>query len=80
MTNTTIELSRHTDRDCRYPVQRMVTCLFSVDDNARDACLDMDVNEVFFKVLAARHLQRIEFSDDGFASDSVKISIEQCLN
>jgi len=55
----------------------MVTCLFSIDDNARDACLAMDVNEVFF---AARHLQRIEFSNDGFASDSVKISIEQCLN
>jgi len=38
---------------------------------------DTDINEAFVKELAARHPMRVVFRDDGFASDSVKINIEQ---
>jgi len=48
-----------------------------VDDNALSACFDADINEAFVKELAARHPLRVVFRDDGFASDSVKINIEQ---
>jgi hypothetical protein len=52
----------------------MVTCLFSVDDNAWDApALIWMLMRLSSKKPAARHLQHIEFSDDGFASDSIKI-------
>ena len=52
------------------------TVLF-VDDNALAACFDTDINEAFVKELAARHPMRVVFRDAGFASDSVKINIEQ---
>jgi len=52
------------------------TVLF-VDDNALAACFDTDINEAFIKELAARHPMRAVFRDAGFASDSVKINIEQ---
>ena len=52
------------------------TVLF-VDDNALAACFDTDINEAFIKELAARHPMRVVFRDAGFASDSVKINIEQ---
>ncbi len=52
------------------------TVLF-VDDNALAACFDADINEDFVKELAARHPMRVVFRDAGFASDSVKINIEQ---
>ena len=52
------------------------TVLF-VDDNALAACFDADINEAFVKELAARHPLRVVFRDAGFASDSVKINIEQ---
>ena len=52
------------------------TVLF-VDDNALAACFDADINEAFVKELAARHPMRVVFRDAGFASDSVKINIEQ---
>ena len=48
-----------------------------VDDNALAACFDADINEAFVKELAARHPLRVVFRDAGFASDSVKINIEQ---
>ena len=53
-----------------------ITVLF-VDDNALAACFDADINEAFVKELAARHPLRVVFRDAGFASDSVKINIEQ---
>jgi adenine-specific DNA-methyltransferase len=52
------------------------TVLF-VDDNALAACFDTNINEDFVKELAARHPMRVVFRDAGFASDSVKINIEQ---
>jgi len=52
------------------------TVLF-VDGNALAACFDADINEGFIKELAARHPLRAVFRDAGFASDSVKINIEQ---
>ncbi len=52
------------------------TVLF-VDDNALAACFDTNINEAFVKELAARHPMRVVFRDAGFASDSVKINIEQ---
>ncbi len=52
------------------------TVLF-VDDNALAACFDTDINEAFVKELAARHPIRVVFRDTCFASDSVKINIEQ---
>ena len=52
------------------------TVLF-VDDNALAACFDADIKETFVKELAARHPMRVVFRDAGFASDSVKINIEQ---
>ena len=48
-----------------------------VDDNALAACFDEAINEDFVKVLAARKPLRVVFRDAGFASDSVKINIEQ---
>lgn len=68
------------------------TVLFA-DGNALAACFDAGINddckdagvratqgavaEAFVKELAARHPQRVVFRDAGFASDSVKINIEQ---
>ena len=52
------------------------TVLF-VDDNALAACFDPNIDEAFVKELAARHPMRVVFRDAGFASDSVKINIEQ---
>ena len=52
------------------------TVLF-VDDNALAACFDAEITEAFVKELAARHPMRVVFRDAGFASDSVKINIEQ---
>lgn len=51
--------------------------VFFVDDNALSACFDSDINEAFVKQLAVRHPLRVVFRDAGFASDSVKINIEQ---
>ena len=51
--------------------------VFFVDDNALAACFDTNINEAFVKELAARHPMRVVFRDAGFASDSVKINIEQ---
>jgi len=38
---------------------------------------DEDITEAFVKELAARQPMRVVFRDAGFASDSVKINIEQ---
>jgi len=51
--------------------------VFFVDDDALAACFDEDITEAFVKELAARHPMRVVFRDAGFASDSVKINIEQ---
>ncbi|WP_374090453.1 site-specific DNA-methyltransferase [Methylomicrobium lacus] len=50
-----------------------------VDDNALAACFDKEagITEDFVKQLATRSPLRVVFRDAGFASDSVKINIEQ---
>jgi adenine-specific DNA-methyltransferase len=51
--------------------------VYFVDGNALAACFDVGVNEDFVKLLAQRQPLRVVFRDAGFASDSVKINVEQ---
>ena len=51
--------------------------VFFVDDDALVACFDGGVTEDLVKELAARAPLRVVFRDGGFASDSVKINVEQ---
>jgi adenine-specific DNA-methyltransferase len=56
--------------------------VFFVDANlngnpALAACFETDINEDFVKLLAKRAPLRVVFRDAGFASDSVKINVEQ---
>ncbi len=51
--------------------------VFFVDETALAACFDLGVDEAFVKTLAAYKPLRVVFRDAGFASDSVKINVEQ---
>ncbi|MDQ7074859.1 MAG: DNA methyltransferase, partial [Gammaproteobacteria bacterium] len=51
--------------------------VFFVDGNALAACFDENINENFVKKLAEKQPLRVVFRDDGFASDAVKINVEQ---
>ena len=51
--------------------------VYFVDGNALAACFDTGINEDFVKLLAKREPLRVVFRDAGFASDSVKINVEQ---
>ncbi|HMN13077.1 MAG TPA: site-specific DNA-methyltransferase [Bellilinea sp.] len=51
--------------------------VFFVDDRALVACFDDGVNEDFIKELAKYKPTRAVFRDTGFASDAVKINVEQ---
>jgi adenine-specific DNA-methyltransferase len=51
--------------------------VFFVDGNALIACFDTGIDEDFVKQLAAHKPLRVVFRDAGFASDSVKINVEQ---
>lgn len=51
--------------------------VFFVDGNALAACFDTGIDEDFVKQLAAHQPLRVVFRDAGFASDSVKINVEQ---
>lgn len=51
--------------------------VFFVDENALVACFDKGINEALVKKLAAFQPLRVVFTDGGFASDSVKINVEQ---
>ncbi|MGO7338077.1 site-specific DNA-methyltransferase [Rhizobium leguminosarum] len=51
--------------------------VFFVDGNALVACFDLGITEDFVKELAGREPLRIVFRDNGFASDAVKINVEQ---
>ena len=64
------------DGDENFTLPKNYTVFF-VDGNALAACFDADIKEPFVKELAARHPLRVVFRDSGFASDSVKINIEQ---
>lgn len=51
--------------------------VFFVDGNALAACFDAGIDEAFVKQLAKHAPLRAVFRDSGFASDSVKINVEQ---
>jgi adenine-specific DNA-methyltransferase len=53
--------------------------VFFVDEDALAACFEKDgkITEDFCKELAERQPMRVVFRDSGFASDSVKINVEQ---
>ena len=51
--------------------------VYFVDGNALAACFEEGVSEEFVKLLAKREPLRAVFRDAGFASDSVKINVEQ---
>lgn len=51
--------------------------VFFVDDNALVACFDKGIDETFVKQIAEHKPLRVVFRDNGFASDSVKINVEQ---
>ncbi len=51
--------------------------VFFVNENALVACFDTGVNEELVKELARFEPLRVVFRDNGFASDSVKINVEQ---
>lgn len=51
--------------------------VFFVNDNALLTCFDTGVDEAFVKQLAAYKPLRVVFRDAGFASDAVKINVEQ---
>jgi adenine-specific DNA-methyltransferase len=51
--------------------------VYFVNDDDLIACFDKDIDEPLIKVLAAKGPLRVVFRDDGFASDSLKINVEQ---
>ncbi len=51
--------------------------VYFVDGNVLAACFEQGVSEDFVKLLAKREPLRVVFRDAGFASDSVKINVEQ---
>ncbi|SEQ92264.1 adenine-specific DNA-methyltransferase [Azotobacter beijerinckii] len=51
--------------------------VFFVDGNALLACFDKGIDEAFVKQIAEHKPLRVVFRDNGFASDSVKINVEQ---
>lgn len=51
--------------------------VFFVDGNALIACFDKGIDETFVKQIAEHRPLRAVFRDNGFASDSVKINVEQ---
>ena len=66
--------------DLTLPIRREVVqgkTVFFVDENALVACFDTGVTEELVKELAGRGVLRAVFRDSGFASDAVKINVEQ---
>jgi adenine-specific DNA-methyltransferase len=51
--------------------------VYFVDGNALAACFDVGISEDFVKELASRKPLRVVFRDNGFASDAVKINVDQ---
>ena len=51
--------------------------VFFVDGTVLSACFESGIDEDFVKELAKRKPLRVVFKDSGFASDSVKINVEQ---
>ncbi|MFL1389350.1 site-specific DNA-methyltransferase [Pseudomonas tritici] len=66
--------------DLALPISQQVISgktVFFVDGNALAACFDTGIDEDFVKQLAGHKPLRVVFRDAGFASDSVKINVEQ---
>lgn len=66
--------------DLALPISQQVVdgkTVFFVDGNALVACFDIGIDEEFVKQLAGHKPLRVVFRDAGFASDSVKINVEQ---
>lgn len=66
--------------DLTLPISRETVqskTVFFVDGNALVACFDTDITEELVKELAKREPLRVVFRDNGFASDAVKINVEQ---
>lgn len=51
--------------------------VYFVDGNALVACFDKGIDEAFVKQIAEHKPLRVVFRDNGFASDSTKINVEQ---
>ncbi len=51
--------------------------VFFVDGNALVACFEKGIDESFVKEIAEHKPLRVVFRDNGFASDSVKINVDQ---
>jgi adenine-specific DNA-methyltransferase len=51
--------------------------VYFVDETALAACFDSGVTEELVKQIAARQPLRVVFRDNGFASDSAKINVDQ---
>ncbi|ATX79131.1 adenine-specific DNA-methyltransferase [Mariprofundus aestuarium] len=66
--------------DLSLPIRRETIqgkSVFFVDENALIACFDQGVSEELVKDLAKYKPLRVVFRDNGFASDAVKINVEQ---
>ncbi len=66
--------------DLSFPISQEIIVgktVYFVDGNALAACFEEGVSEDFVKLLAKREPLRVVFRDAGFASDSVKINVEQ---
>ncbi len=66
--------------DVTLPIRRESVrgkAVFFVDGNALVACFETGVTEDLVKALAGREPLRVVFRDNGFASDAVKVNVEQ---
>ncbi|MBW8454598.1 MAG: site-specific DNA-methyltransferase [Pseudomonas sp.] len=66
--------------DLTLPIRRETLqgkTVFFVDDNALVACFDQGISEELVKELAKVEPLRVVFRDNGFASDALKINVEQ---
>ncbi len=66
--------------DLTLPIRRETVqgkTVFFVDENALVACFDKGVSEDLVKELVKQEPLRVVFRDSGFASDAVKINVEQ---
>jgi adenine-specific DNA-methyltransferase len=66
--------------DVTLPIRRETVqskTVFFVDGNALVACFETGVTEDLVKALAGREPLRVVFRDNGFASDAVKVNVEQ---
>lgn len=66
--------------DLSLPIQRETVqgkTVFFVDENALVACFEPGIDEELVRELAGREPLRVVFRDTGFASDAVKVNVDQ---